>query len=56
VSALQHFIGLADAGGGADEYLESTEAGVLSLCCFQQSFGQGALLSRITALICHKAL
>ncbi len=53
--ALQHFVGLADAGGGADEDLEPAGLGVLAPCGFQQRIRQGSLF-RVAALICHSAI
>ena len=41
--ALQHLVGLADAGGGADENLQPAGAAVLAPGCFQQGFRRGAL-------------
>ena len=41
--ALQHLIGLADAGRGADEDLEPAGAALLAPGCFQQGFRRGAL-------------
>ena len=53
--ALQHLVGLADAGGGADENLEPAGAVVLAPGGFQQRFRRGSLFG-IAALICHEAL
>src|SRR5260370_13095333 len=50
--ALQHLIGLADAGRGADEDLEPADATVLAPGCFQQGFRRGTLF-RIAALLGH---
>ena len=50
VRALQHLIGLADAGGGADEDLQPAGAAVLAPGCFQQGFRRGSLFG-IAALI-----
>ena len=52
VRALQHLIGLADAGGGADEDLEPAGAAVLAPGRFQQGFRRGALLG-IAARLDH---
>ena len=52
--ALQHLIGLADAGGGADENLEPAGVAVLAPGCFQQGFRRGALFG-IAALLDHYA-
>ena len=50
--ALQHLVGLADAGGGADENLQPAGAAVLAPGCFQQGFRRGALFG-IAALLDH---
>ncbi len=55
VRALKHFVGLADAGGGADEDLQPAGLLVLSPGRFQQGLRRGSLF-RIAALICHAAL
>ena len=52
VRALQHLVGLADAGGGADEDLEPAGAAVLAPGCFQQGFRRGTLFG-IAALLDH---
>ena len=52
--ALQHFVGLADAGGGADEYLQLAERAVLPPGGLQQGLRRGTLFG-ITALIWHAA-
>ncbi len=53
--ALQHFIGLADAGGGADEDLQPAGLIVLATRRLQQRIRRGSLIG-VEALICHKAL
>ena len=53
--ALQHLVGLADAGGGADEDLEPPGLIMVTPRRFQQRIGRGSLF-RVEALICHKAL
>ena len=53
--ALQHLIGLADAGGGADENLEPAGAAVLAPGRFQQGFRRGTLF-RIAARLGHAAI
>ena len=53
--ALQHLIGLADAGGGADEDLEPAGAAVLAPGRFQQGFRRGTLFG-VAALLGHTAL
>ena len=50
--ALQHLVGLADAGSGADEDLQPAGAAVLAPRCFQQGFRRGALFG-IAALLDH---
>jgi hypothetical protein len=51
---LQHLVGLSDAGRGADEDLEATDATVLAPGCFQQGFRRGTLFA-IKALLDHMA-
>ncbi len=53
--ALQHLVGLADAGGGADEDLEPAGTTVLAPGCFQQGFRRGTLFG-IAALLDHMAI
>ena len=53
--ALQHLIGLADAGGGADEDLEPAGLIVLSPGGFQKRIRRGSFF-RVAALICHTAI
>ena len=53
--ALQHLIGLADAGSSADKDLEPAGAAVLAPRCLQQGFRRGALQG-VTTLVCHTAL
>ena len=53
--ALQHLVGLADAGGGADEDLEPAGRVVLAPRGLQQRIRRGSFIG-IAALICHKAL
>ena len=53
--ALQHLIGLADAGGGADEDLQPAGLIVLAPGRLQQRFRRGSLFG-IAALICHEAI
>ena len=55
VRALQHLVGLADAGRGADEDLQPAGAAVLAPGRFQQGFRRGSLFG-IAALICHTAI
>ena len=43
MGALQHLVGLADAGGGADENLEPAGLIVLAPGRFQQGFRRGSL-------------
>jgi hypothetical protein len=50
--ALQHLIGLADAGGSADKYLEPAAPIVLSPGGFQQRLRRGSFVG-VAALICH---
>ena len=50
VRALQHLVGLADAGRGADEDLEPAGAAVLAPGRLQQRFRRGSLFG-IAALI-----
>ena len=52
VRALQHLVGLADAGGGADEDLEPPGAAVLAPGCLQQRLRRGTLFG-IAALLDH---
>ena len=52
VRALQHLVGLADAGGGADEDLQPAGAAVLAPRRLQQGFRRGALFG-IAALLNH---
>jgi len=53
--ALQHLVGLADAGRGADEDLQPAGLIVLSPRGLQESIRRGSFF-RVAALICHKAL
>jgi hypothetical protein len=53
VRALQHFVGLAYTGGGADKNLQLAERTVLPPGRFQERFRRGTLF-RVAALICHK--
>ena len=55
VRALQHLIGLADAGGGADEDLEPAGLIVLSPGGFQKRIRRGSFF-RVAPLICHTAI
>ncbi len=55
VGVLQHLIGLADAGGGADKDLEPAGLIVLAPGGFQQRVRRGSFIG-VVALICHKAL
>jgi hypothetical protein len=55
VGALQHLVGLADPGSGADEDLQPAGALVLPPGCFKKRFRRGALFG-IAALICHMAI
>ena len=55
VRALQHLVGLADAGGGADEDLEPAGLSMLPPRGLQQRIRRRSLLG-MAALICHKAL
>ncbi len=50
--ALQHLIGLADAGSGADEDLEPPGLIVLSPRGLQQRIRRGSFF-KVAALICH---
>jgi hypothetical protein len=52
MGALQHLIGLADAGGGADEDFQPAGLTVLAPGRFQQGFRRRTLFG-IAALICH---
>jgi len=52
--ALQHLIGLADTGGGADKNLQLAERAVLPPGRFEKRFRRWALFG-ITALVCHAA-
>jgi hypothetical protein len=54
MGALQHLIGLADTGRGADEDLQPAMRAVLPPGGLQQGFRRGTLFG-ITALICHAA-
>jgi hypothetical protein len=49
VRALQHLIGLADAGGGADEDLEPADVAVLAPGCLQQGLRRGTLFGMRSA-------
>ena len=51
--ALQHFVGLADAGSGADKDLQSAGLVVLPPGSFQKRIRRGTFLK---VAICHKAL
>ncbi len=51
--ALQHLIGLADAGSGADKDLEAPSLTVLAPCRFQQGFRRGALFGIAALLLGH---
>ena len=53
--ALQHLVGLADAGRGADEDLEPAGAAVLAPGRFQQGFRRGSLF-RVAAGLDHAAI
>ena len=53
--ALQHLVGLADAGGGADEDLELAGAAFLAPGRFQQGFRRGTLFG-IAAGLDHTAI
>ncbi len=53
--ALQHLVGLADAGGGADEDLEPAGATVLAPRRFQQGLRRGTLFG-IAAGVDHTAI
>ena len=55
VRALQHLIGLADAGRGADEYLQLAGAIALAPGRLQQRVRRGPLFG-VVALICHEAI
>ena len=55
MGALQHLVGLADAGGGADEDLELAGAIVLAPGGLQQRIRRGSFFG-IAALICHTAI
>src|SRR6185369_14325408 len=55
MGALQHLVGLADAGGGADENLEPSGATVLAPGRFQQGFRRGTLF-RVAAGLDHAAI
>ena len=55
VRALQHLVGLADAGRGADENLEPAGATVLAPGGFQQGFRRGPLFG-IAARLNHTAI
>ncbi len=50
VRALQHFVGLADAGGGADENLQPAGAVVLPPGRFQERLRRGSLFGIATRL------
>ena len=54
VRALQHFVGLADAGGGAYKNLQLAERAVLPPGRFQERLRRGTLFG-VAALICHAA-
>ncbi len=54
VRALQHLVGLADAGGGADEDLEPAARALLAARRFQQCLGRRTLFG-IAALSDHQA-
>jgi hypothetical protein len=53
--ALQHFVGLADAGGGADEDLEPAGLIILSPGGFQERIRRGSFFG-VAAVICHTAV
>ena len=53
--ALQHLVGLADPGSGADEDLQLAGLIVVTPRRLQQRIRRGSLF-RVEALICHKAL
>jgi hypothetical protein len=55
MGALQHFVGLADTGRGADEDLEPSRAAVLAPGRFQQGFRRGTLF-RVAAGLDHAAI
>ena len=55
MGALQHFVGLADAGGCADEDLEPARAAVLAPGRFQEGFRRGTLF-RVAAVLDHAAI
>jgi len=55
MGALQHFVGLADAGGGADEDLEPARAAVLAPGRFQEGFRRRTLF-RVAAGLDHAAI
>ena len=54
VRALQHLLGLADAGRGADENFQPAGTAVLAPGCFQQGFRRGTLFG-IAAWLDHMA-
>ena len=55
MGALQHLVGLADAGGGADKDLQLAGAAVLAPGRFQQGFRRGTQIGGL-ALIGHEAI
>ena len=55
MGALQHLVGLADAGSGADEDLEPARAAVLAPGRFEEGFRRGTLF-RIAAGLDHAAI
>ena len=54
VRALKHLVGLADAGRGADEDLQTPGGAALAPCRFQQGFRRRALFEIAALLLGHR--
>ncbi len=54
MGALQHFVGLADAGSSADEDLQPAGLAVFAPGCLQQGLGRRALFDIAARLLDHR--